>query len=166
MDRLRDAWMEVEHGDHPAIQHADQYGLAFSSPTWLFPGLSPCCLAAIDLQHAEAQGEIEKHWRRFSSLLRIEHGADFWTILDQRYQATCRANKIKQPRLKTLNHWLYGQTHQNKMMFILRSVGVLQRFVVGRDHLRAEWVGWLAHRAGIELAWRHGVEQRLVPELR
>ncbi|KAI8826712.1 uncharacterized protein EV422DRAFT_502475 [Fimicolochytrium jonesii] len=140
VEELCAAWMDVGHGDHPALQNAEQYGITFPSYCWLWPGLKPTCLAAIDMQHSEGEGEVEKEWKQFAAVLMESHGPTFWSTLNRKYRAFCERNGIKQPQIKTMNHWMFGQTHKNKLAFVLRSFGVLREFVQRDAELLPHWV--------------------------
>ncbi|KAI9103456.1 hypothetical protein DFS34DRAFT_608771 [Phlyctochytrium arcticum] len=129
---LRASWDQVTHADHAVRVLADSYGISFPSAAWSWPGLSPCCLTAVDFQHAVGEGEVNKEWRQFSNALVLEYGEEaFWSQFDTKYQefSTRPCNRVSQPRIPGWNHWRLGPTHENKLTFIVRSIAIVRSFI-------------------------------------
>ncbi|KAI9097116.1 hypothetical protein DFS34DRAFT_594314 [Phlyctochytrium arcticum] len=164
--KLRDDLPTIDNTNHPTRQHADQFGIAYPSAAWWWPGADPCCLAAVDIQHAEGEGELQKEWRFFSRALEEIHLTTFWQNFSDEYRAFAKLNRVKQPEITSWNHWRFGQTHENKLTFILRSIGVIRKMVMEhQDELKYQLQAWLVHRNGVELLFRHRVSSEMLQAL-
>ncbi|KAI9097120.1 hypothetical protein DFS34DRAFT_594318 [Phlyctochytrium arcticum] len=166
--RLREQWHNIRHATHPLRIHAELYGIAYPSSAWRWPGLDPCCLAAVDFQHAVGEGEIQKERKEFSEALVLEYGEEgFWKQFDKKYRsfASQPFNRISQPQVSSWNPWRFGQTHENKLTFIVRSIAIVHYFVRDKPNLKHKWESWLGHCTRVEILLRHHLEKELLRPL-
>ncbi|KAI9087775.1 hypothetical protein DFS34DRAFT_597805 [Phlyctochytrium arcticum] len=165
--RFQNELHQIDHATHPARVDAENFGIARPSAAWTWPGLNPCCLAGVDFQHAVGEGEVSKEWEHFSQALTTKFELQFWKKFDKEYRAFAvrKMNRISQPQISGWNYWRFGQTHENKLTFIARSIGIVRKFIANEPSLKEYWECWLAHRTRVEILMRHHLDAGLLDTL-
>lgn len=138
-----------------------QHGITRKSVLWDFPGACPNRQLLGELMHAEAEGELPKHFALIVPKL-VQADPEFFPKLDIRTRGYFRNIGVNFPSISTIEKWKWHLNAADRLRFCLHSIFLLSPFVP--ENCAQDFALWKIHVIFVQFLTRHTVTLKEVQE--